>query len=265
MYSKSMQTHRHVRALSQTISKKIDKGIFEYRVISPGDRVLVGVSGGKDSTTLLFHLGRKAGKFSIPFELTAFHLETEYEDPRVPGHLNGICEGLGVPLLVKRVRPAERLREGRSMSCYWCATQRRTELLSAAMEHGFTKIALGHHLEDFLETFFMNFSRKKELSTMLPVMSYRKYTQSVIRPLVWVREAETRAFADLMGFPVVRCSCGFDSDSRRKTAREVVEHIAELEGDGVRERMLEALHNPRLRYLIRRATEPSDDVGRGHE
>lgn len=234
-------------------------------MIRAGDRILVGLSGGKDSATLLYHLGRKARAFSIPFNVVAYHVSTELEDRTIVPRLSALCRQIDVPLAVRSIRLSDRLRPGRALSCYWCATQRRTELLQFAADEGFPTIALGHQLEDHLETFLMNMMRKRELSTMLPVMSYRKYDQTVIRPLVWVREAETRAFAADIGFDAVRCVCGLDASSTRRSARAVLDAMVAEEGEGVKERLLEAMHTPRVRYLIRRSVGPGDHVGRGYE
>ncbi|MFO7782954.1 MAG: tRNA 2-thiocytidine biosynthesis protein TtcA, partial [Spirochaetia bacterium] len=102
------------------------------------------------------------------------------------------------------------------------------------------------------ETFFMNLTHKGELSTMLPKMTYDRYEQTIIRPLAWVRETEIEEFVRLMGLDSITCVCGYDATSKRKRVREIIERIAEMEGSGARERMMDALHNPRLRYLIER-------------
>jgi tRNA(Ile)-lysidine synthase TilS/MesJ len=96
-------------------------------------------------------------------------------------------------------------------------------------------------------------------------MSYRKYDQTVIRPLAWVREAQTQTFAADIGFDAVRCACGMDASSTRRSARSVLRAMVAEEGEGVKERLFEALHTPRVRYLIRRSHGASDHVGRGYE
>jgi tRNA 2-thiocytidine biosynthesis protein TtcA len=238
--------------LSRTISRKIDRSIFSYRLIEPGDRVLVAVSGGKDSLTLLRQLALKVGKFSIPFELAAVHVHTELSPDWIPERLEAIAAEWGIPFRSVPFNLQERVREGQTLNCWWCSTQRRTELIQVAQEDDFNKIALGHHIDDILETFFMNLTHKGELSTMLPKMTYDRYEQTIIRPLAWVRETEIEEFVRLMGLDSITCVCGYDATSKRKRVREIVERIVEMEGSGARERMMDALHNPRLRYLIER-------------
>ena len=241
-----------LKRLSRTISRKIDRAIFSYRLIEPDDRVLVGVSGGKDSLTLLRQLALKAGSFSIPFELAAVHVHTELSPDWLPDRLAAIAADWNVPFRTLPFNLQDRIREGQTMNCWWCSTQRRTELLHVAQNEGYTKIALGHHLDDILETFFMNLTHKGELSTMLPKMTYDKYREAIIRPLAWVQETEIEEFVRLMGLESTTCVCGYDATSKRKRVREIIEQIVRLEGSGARERMMDALHNPRLRYLIER-------------
>lgn len=253
-----------MRELSRAISRKIDKAIFAYNMISPGDRIAVGVSGGKDSLTLLHQLSLKQPRFSIPFSLCAVHVQTEYTEPQTVQRIRELAEEWSVPLHIVSLRLQDRLYGGHTMSCYWCSAQRRTELLRFSERRGINKIALGHHMDDILETFFINMAQKGELSTMLPVMAYDRYRQSVIRPLAWVTERETHAFAEALGARASVCRCGFDRASKRHIMRETIETIVALEGEHARERMYIALHNPRLRYLIRRALDEHDDTGRGY-
>ncbi len=245
-----MEQNDEYRALSRRISKKIDKAVFKYDLIQSGDKILVAASGGKDSLSLLRQLSLKQPRFSRRFELAAAHVETEFSNPAAINRLEELCGEWGVPFHRIRINIAKRIQPGKTMSCYWCSTQRRTELLQFAEANGFTKIALGHHMDDILETFFMNLTHKGELSTMLPKMNYDRYRQSVIRPLAWVSEEELVAYTNGMEQDIVVCQCGFDATSQRHRIRPIIDHITESEGEKVRERIMDAMHNPRLRYLI---------------
>jgi tRNA 2-thiocytidine biosynthesis protein TtcA len=236
-------------SLLSLVSRKVDKSILGYGMIEPGDRVLVGLSGGKDSVTLTHVLGRKAGQYKVPFELGAVHIRTEYADLAGLNRLSALCETLGVPFEQIEVSVHGRLKPGRRMSCYWCSTQRRTELLDYARRNGYTRIALGHHMDDVLETFLMNMTSKGELSAMLPLLKYDRYEQWIIRPLSWVTEAETEAYAAEIGFEAVRCTCGFDTNSRRREVRKLLDLLVENEGPQVRERIMNSLHHVRADYL----------------
>ena len=218
-------------------------------MIRPGDRVLVGISGGKDSATLLHQLGMRQNAFVIPFTVEALHVRTEYAEIEDRHRLVALCDSVGVALHEKVISVSGRLKPGRTMNCHWCSTQRRTELLRFAEANGFDRIALGHHMDDILETFLMNLTRKGEISTMLPCLRYDNYRQWVIRPLAWVTEAETGEYAAEIGYEAVRCRCGFDELSHRKVIRRALDAIIEAEGEGARSRMMRALHNVNTRYM----------------
>ena len=182
-----------MKGIIHTVSRRIDKAIFGYGLIRPGDRVLVGLSGGKDSVTLAHQLAMKARGFSIPFQAAAVHIRTEYADLEGLERLKELADSVGMPFEQITISVTGRLKPGRKMNCYRCSTQRRTELLRYAEANGFSRIALGHHMDDILETFLMNLTHRGEISTMLPVLRYDNYPQWIIRPLAWVTEQETVA------------------------------------------------------------------------
>ncbi len=235
--------------ITRTVSRRIDKAIFGYGLIEPGDRVLIGLSGGKDSVTLAHQLARRAGSFSIPFTAAAVHIRTEYADLAGIERLRALADEINLPFEQITISVSGRLKPGRRMNCYWCSTQRRTELLRYAQAHGFTRIALGHHMDDILETFLMNLTQQGEISTMLPVLRYDRYPQWIIRPLAWVTEAQTEAYAREIEYEAVRCRCGFDTTSRRKTVRRALDAILEIQGEGARRQMMRALHNVQMSYM----------------
>jgi len=218
-------------------------------MIQPGDRILIALSGGKDSVTLTHQLGMRAGNFTIPFSAEVVHIRTEYADLQGIERLEELADSIGLSFHQIEVSVSGRLKPGRKMNCYWCSTQRRTELLRYAEKHGFSRIALGHHMDDILETFLMNLTHKGEISTMLPVLKYDKYDQWIIRPLAWVTERDTEAYAREIGFETVRCRCGFDDRSRRQTVRRMLDAILAIEGEAARKRMMDALHNVRREYM----------------
>lgn len=202
------------------IEKLIAKAVLDYRLLEPGDRILLGASGGKDSTTLAWALGRRK-KWKAPvFEMEALRIASDVPGAGMPAaaaqRLAALYDEWGIPLHTMEVPIVERLKPGQRMSCYWCSTQRRTELLRYAMDHGFNKIALGHHLDDVLATLLMNMTKKGELATMPPRLKYDKYPIEIIRPLVLVSEETIRGFARDMGWLQITCSCGYGDDGERK-------------------------------------------------
>ena len=236
-------------SIQRRVSRKVDKAIFGYRLIEPGDRVLVAISGGKDSVTLAHQLGLRSRGYVIPFTVAAVHIRTEYADLEGVERLRELAAGIGLPFEQIEVSVTGRLKPGRRMNCYWCATQRRTELLRYAQANGFNRIALGHHMDDILETFLMNMMQKGELSTMLPALRYDRYPQWIIRPLAWVTERETEQYVAEIGYEAVRCRCGFDATSRRREVRRLLDLAVATGGEQARENMMKALHNIQLRYM----------------
>ncbi len=134
------------------------------------------------------------------------------------------------------------------MSCYWCSTQRRTELLNYAMEHGYNKIALGHHLDDILETLLMNMIDKGEFSTMIPKLQYEKYPVTIIRPLCYIAEERLLQHAVEGGYSGFVCTCNYQDNSTRQAAKEKLCLLTD--GELLKkERLFNSLKNVQPRYL----------------
>jgi len=237
------------------MDRKIGRAILEHKMIEEGDRVLVAVSGGKDSLTMLHFLNKKKKGLPFDFDLEAIHVKTEFTKEKEFQQMLSLLESWGIPITIIQVNVEERLKEGRKMNCYWCSTQRRTELMRYAEKHNFNKIALGHHMDDIIETFFMNMSYKGELSTMLPYMKYDNYPQTMIRPLCRIKEKEIIAFTEDLGISKVVCTCNFDTTSKRRDMRRVLDFMEKTEGAWVKDNIYKALHNVQTRYLIQTREE----------
>ncbi len=216
-----------MKSAETTLAKLAEIALRRYGMIAAGDRILIGTSGGKDSTALAYDLAVKRRWWPVPYEIRALHIDTDVGERHEFGGLDSLLAEWGVPLERIVVPVVGRLKSGESMNCYWCSTQRRTELIRYAMAEGFNKIALGHHLDDILETLLMNMLHKGELATMPPILRYAKYPLAVIRPLALCEERQVLAFAEEKGFSGLTCTCGFDGASRRK---EVRAKIAALTG-----------------------------------
>ncbi|GHT88758.1 hypothetical protein FACS1894137_17260 [Spirochaetia bacterium] len=164
------------------VQKLSAKAILERNLIAEGDRVLIAVSGGKDSTVLAWALSALKPALKKDYDLAAIHISSDFCACCKKSTLAQRLSEWGIPFADLFVPIIGRLKEGEKMNCYWCSTQRRTELLKYAVENGFNKLALGHHLDDIIETFFMNMTAKGELSTMPMLLAYLKYPVSLIRP-----------------------------------------------------------------------------------
>ncbi|MDR2518810.1 MAG: tRNA 2-thiocytidine biosynthesis TtcA family protein [Spirochaetaceae bacterium] len=227
----------------EAVRKLTVKAVWEQKLIEPDDRILIAVSGGKDSTVLAWALSAAAPALKIPYELGALHISSDFCACCKKTELERRLKTWGIPFADLFVPVIGRLKEGRKMNCYWCSTQRRSELLKYAAEKGFTKIALGHHLDDLLETFFMNMLEKGQLSPMPMRLAYRKHPLTLIRPLGYLEERQVIACAEEQGILKAACTCPYGAASSRRTARE---RIAALTGgsSAVKRRIFKALYSP---------------------
>ena len=236
------------RADALTVVKKLTvKAVLEKKLICEGDRILIAVSGGKDSTILAWALEAIRPALKINYKLAALHISTDFCTCCKKNALSLQLEEWGIPFTDLFVPVIGRLKKGKKMNCYWCSTQRRTELIKYAMENGFNKIALGHHLDDIIETFFMNLCTKGEINTMPTLLQYQKFPVSIIRPLAYLEEKQIIACTKAMPAcsqefkwtPGI-CTCPYGTNSERIDMRQ---RIAEFTGGSgaVKRRILMAL------------------------
>ena len=231
------------RAGASVIVQKLTmKAVLERNLIEEGDRILIAASGGKDSTVMAWVLSvlKKALKLKLNYSLEALHISSDFCSCCKKSVLASRLEEWGIPFTDLSVPIIGRLKEGRKMNCYWCSTQRRTELIKYAMENGFNKIALGHHLDDIIETFFMNMTGKGTLSTMPMRLSYRKYPLCLIRPLGYLEERQIITCAAEQNILKAACTCPYGVNSVRRDMRD---RIAAFTGNSgaVKRRILAAL------------------------
>jgi tRNA 2-thiocytidine biosynthesis protein TtcA len=238
------------RANAASIVQKLTvKAVMERELIREGDRILIAVSGGKDSTVLAWALSSIRPALKINYELAALHISTDFCDCCKKSVLSQRLDEWGIPFTDLFVPVIGRLKEGEKMNCYWCSTQRRTELLQFAIENKFNKIALGHHLDDIIETFFMNLCAKGEISAMPVLLKYRKYPVSLIRPLAYLEERQIIECAAAQNILKAACTCPYGINSKR---RDIRQRIAAFTGGSgaVKRRILKALASGERDLLI---------------
>jgi tRNA 2-thiocytidine biosynthesis protein TtcA len=231
--------------LAKRLRRQVGQAIMDYHMIGEGDRVMVCLSGGKDSYTMLDVLMQLQQKAPVRFELLAVNLDQK--QPDFPEHVLPEYLGkLGVPFkileqdtysVVKRVIP-----EGKTM-CSLCSRLRRGALYAAAQEHGCTKIALGHHKDDIVATFFLNLFHGGKLSAMPPKLRSDDGRNIVIRPLAYVRERDISAYAEIRRFPIIPCNlCGSQENLQRKQVRRMMDAWEKEHGKRI-EQVFAALTN----------------------
>ena len=226
----------------------IDKAVYDYKMIEPGDKILIGASGGKDSTALVEYFANRKKRQDADFSFTAIHIETDFEACKMSPRLRAQMQEWDVDTLNYFVDVENRIKEGFKMSCYWCSQQRRNELVHFAVKYGYNKIALGNHMDDILETLLMNMLGKGELSTMPPRLNYAKYPLSIIRPLCYADVETIKAHAKEQGYISTTCTCMYQDNSGRKDARARLEALTG--GDrAAKRRMFDSLRNINSEYL----------------
>ena len=245
--------------LEARMAKKVTKAIVDFSMIEDGDRVMVGLSGGKDSWALMQVLDVLRRRAPISFSVVAVNVDSGYKDYK-HDVLATTCAERGWEFVREVTAIGEKIEDVLDVDdtpCSLCARLRRGVLYRMAAEVGATKIALGHHLDDFVETVLLNLFFSGALKAMPARLVSDNSRHIVIRPLVYVTEAEARAYARESSLPVIGCccpACGDLSLKRQRIKRLLSEF--EVEHPEVKNSMIKALGNVQPRHLLDRRLHP---------
>ena len=250
--------------LAKRLRRQVGQAIADFGMIEEGDRVMVCLSGGKDSHVMLDVLLQLQAKAPVRFELVAVNLDQK--QPGFPGHvLPEYLRSRGVAFtileqdtysVVKRVIP-----EGKTM-CSLCSRLRRGALYAHAAEHGFTRIALGHHRDDIAATFLMNLFHHAKLASMPPKLLSDDGRHVVIRPLAYCRESDLADYALARGFPIIPCTlCGSQENLQRKQIGHLLREW-ERDSPGRIDQIMRALGDVRPSQLADRSLFDFAALGR---
>ena len=237
--------------LEERLWKTFNKALGQYQLIDEDDRILVGLSGGKDSLCLLEFLARRSRVHVPHFTVEALHVRMEnvhYESDT--SYLQHFCDRLGVPLHI--ITTSFETNQNSQFSilnsqlkkkppCFLCSWQRRKQLFNLAQELGCTKIALGHHQDDIIHTALMNLTFQGHFATMPAKLRMRKMPLTIIRPLCLCHEEDIARYAEAQGYEKQKKLCPYENTTNRTTAQQLFQHMQQL--------------NPEARYCVWRALE----------
>jgi len=239
-----------MRQLTKTgnyISSRIGRAIADHKIIEDGDRILVAVSGGKDSMTMLRLLSERKKWAPVKYELIAIHVETDH---RCAGcvHtklLKKFFEDNGVKYCFEKIKIRDKQNNS---SCFWCSWNRRKAFFLAARRFKCNKIALGHHKDDIVETLLLNMFYQGEFSAMNPRQELFKGKLTIVRPLCYVEEEYMRKFAKESGFPPQICKCPNSQVSKRRVMKEFIKKV-EKDCEHVRTNLFRSMSRINKEYL----------------
>lgn len=211
--------------LLRKVEEKVKKAIYKYGLISDGDRVLVGLSGGKDSLALVDLLGRRSRIYSPRFEVVVAHIVMTNIPYRSDlEYLRSRAEAYGLPFIVREVS-FDPSTDTRKSPCFLCSWTRRKALFEIAKSEQCNKIALGHHQDDILETLLMNLIHQGAFGTMPPRLRMDKFDMEMIRPLCLVEEKELVRLAEWREYRKQIKNCPYETTSSRSEMKEILARL----------------------------------------
>jgi len=208
------------------ISKRVGRAIMDYNMLSDGDKIAVAVSGGKDSLVLLKVLNDRKKFVPIKYDILAVHIDMGY--PRsYAKKLQKYFKKIGVKYHIEKVDELKKMNK-KDITCFWCSWNRRKALFEAADRYGCTKVALGHHKDDIIETILMNLFFQGEISAMAPKQELFNGKITIIRPLAYVEEYLIRRFAKDELLPHETCVCPNSIVSNRARMGRIISEVKKV-------------------------------------
>jgi tRNA 2-thiocytidine biosynthesis protein TtcA len=242
--------------LSYYVSKKVGKAVWDYRMLKDDDRILVAVSGGKDSLALLSIMKDRQRFVPVRHEIIACHVDMGFEWVQTD-ILRDYFESQNIRYVI--ADPSEQWTQDQPLDCFWCSWNRRKTLFKLAGEIGCNKLALGHHMDDIIETVLLNLLFNGEIGTMRPYQELFNGRLTLIRPLAYVEEKDLTRFANQLDLPVIASRCPRSKTSKRRLVKEIIAEVHK-HNTNVKKNIFGSLQRIRKEYLL--GTEQKMEPGR---
>ncbi len=225
----------------QQLYSRVRRALDDYNMIEDGDKIAIGISGGKDSLTLLYALAGLRKFYPKKYDLVAISVDLGIAEINM-SDVQKLCEKLEVPLTLISTQIGPIIFEERKESspCSLCAKMRKGALNEAALDLGCNKVAYAHHMDDIIETMFLSMIYEGKFYTFPPVTKLDKTNLTVIRPLIYVLEADVIGFKNKYELPVVKNPCPADGYTRREYTKQLIRQINQ-ENPGVKKRFFHAI------------------------
>ncbi len=222
------------------------KAVDDYHMISTGDKIAIGISGGKDSLTLLYALHGLQRFYPVPFNICAVTVDLGFENLNLD-KIKELCASLNIDYHIVKTDIGKIIFDDRKETnpCSLCAKMRKGALNDAMKETGCNKVAYAHHKDDVVETMMMSLIYEGRFHTFRPVTYLDRTNITVIRPLIYMREADIIGFVNKQALPVVKSPCPADGHTKREYIKNLLRSI-NLETPGVKERMFTAIKSGKL-------------------
>jgi tRNA 2-thiocytidine biosynthesis protein TtcA len=235
----------------KALNRTVGKALHTYNMIGDGDRIAVGLSGGKDSWAMLFVLAERMKRVPVKYSISAIHV-----DPGFGGSAAATIEDytrqMGVEIRIEYTDfgVVAHSPVNRENPCFLCARRRRQRLFEVAAEFGCNKLALGHHKDDLIETLLLNMLYSGEISTMIPYQSFFNGKLTVIRPMAYTDEASLDRFAQHMKWPIIENLCPSAGRSKRAEIKEMLNNLYRS-NKKIRGNLFRAMHHIKADYLLK--------------
>jgi len=238
-----------VAYVQKEIRHLVGKALHDYDMIQHGEKILVAVSGGKDSFSLLWLLHERLSRIPITYSLFPVHIDLGFSEDNLD-HIESFLKTFPYSYKIEKTDYGIRAHseENRENPCFLCSWLRRKRLFELAKENKCKKIAFGHHMDDLIETFFINIFYSAQISTMLPYQEFFGGELTVIRPLCMVPEEKLLRLCELERIPILENKCPSAGKGKREKIRKVLQEFYR-ENKKIRGNIFHAMHNVNLEYL----------------